>query len=88
MEGVKLVDELKCAAYVADLIAGSNSNARVQALIPPQAKKATKAQLKALAPAVEKNNGLMFPQTRQNILMFKATAESAPEERISQVLRN
>jgi hypothetical protein len=79
VEGVELVDELKCAAYVAGLIAGSNSNARVQALMPPQAKKTTKAKLKALAPAVEKNNGSMFPQTRQNILRSRAAADKKEE---------
>jgi hypothetical protein len=80
VEGVELIDELQCAAYVAGLIAGSNSNAKVQALVPPpQAKKATKAQLKALEKALVqvKNNGSTFPISRQNILTFKAAAPAA-----------
>jgi hypothetical protein len=97
VEGVELVDELKCAAYVAGLIAGSNSNARVQALIPPQANKATKApkpatnkpkkaKRKALAPPVEKNNGSTMPLTRQSMLIYPGAPKDKKKEEES--LRN
>jgi hypothetical protein len=66
LAGIDLIDELQCAAYIAELLTYSNSSKRVQA------KKASNLNRKVAATApvtVEKNNGSTMPRTRQATLI-------------------